>query len=196
MPHSLILTAFEPFDGRKRNASAMVLDRVDDERIERRRLPVVFDALEREIAALLDARPRVLVLMGETSQSRGVRVERVALNVIDAGDRPDNCGKTPSVHPVRPAEPLARWATWDADAVLGALRARDIEATTSYHAGTYACNQSLYLALSMAAARALDIPIGFLHVPGRARAPVRTTTALANAIPAVFDALVKNGDAP
>lgn len=186
-----VLTAFEPFGRRTSNASADILEQVADARIERHVLPVVFDQLQARIAALLDTRPRALVLMGEASRRRMVAVERVALNILDGRGRPDNRGDDPTERPVVVDEPLARAATWNADRVVAALRASGVPASKSYHAGAYACNQSLYLALSLAAARGLDTAIGFLHVPSRAPAPAQQATLIAAALPDVFTTMTE-----
>ena len=184
-----ILTAFEPFAGRLRNASAVILEAVQDERIDTRLLPVVLDALADELAALLARAPRVLILMGEAGAQRSVRVERIALNVLDARNRPDNAGAVIEDRPIIPGQPLARAATWDADLVVRTLRAHRVPAMKSYHAGSYACNQALYLALSGASSRKLDTLIGFLHVPVRAPDLDAQGQLIAAALPAVFTAL-------
>lgn len=188
-----MLTAFEPFGGRARNFSASILERVDHPRITRRLLPVAFDDLAGEVAEVIAQAPRALVLMGETRETDRVRVEQVALNIIDTGARPDNRGRVLTNAPVVPGGPLARAATWRADIAVRVLRERGIPAEISYHAGSYACNQALYLALGQAQARGLDIPIGFLHVPGNARWQDAQARTIAVALPALFGALV---DAP
>lgn len=189
---SWILTAFEPFAGRASNLSAMVLAEVADERIATRTLPVVFDALASEIASLLDRRPSILILMGESQAHKEVRVERIALNIIDAGELPDNQGNAPRTPAAVPDAPLALAAPWDADAVVSALRARGVAAKQSHHAGVYACNHALYLALHQAAERSMDIIIGFLHVPRRGPLLRRRARRIAAAIPDVFATLARD----
>lgn len=184
-----ILTAFEPFAGRPRNASAVILKQVRDDRIATRMLPVVFDALADEISAALSLRPRVLILMGETGARRNVRVERIALNILDAQRRPDNCGRVVEERPIIDDGPLARAATWNADQVVQVLRAQKIPTQKSYYAGSYACNQALYLALHTAAVDGCDAAIGFLHVPGRAADLDDQGERIGAALPAVFAAL-------
>lgn len=192
-----LLTAFEPFAGRPRNASQVILEHVRahagahvlDRPITTRTLPVVFAELADELDAALALKPRVLVLMGETGAQRHVRVERLAINILDARRRPDNAGSEVTERPVAPGEPLARAATWDVDLVVRTLRAHRIPAIKSYHAGSYACNQALYLALSQAEARGLSARIGFLHVPGRARDLDGQGARIAAALPDVFAVL-------
>lgn len=184
-----ILTAFEPFAGRAQNLSAMVLAKVADERIATRTLPVVFDALAGEVASVLDREPSIWILMGESSARGKVHVETIALNIIDSKGGPDNQGNELDGRPVAQGAPLALSATWDASAVVSALCARGIAAGKSHHAGVYACNQALYLALHQAAERALPATIGFLHVPRRGLWRERRAARIAAAIPDVFAAL-------
>ena len=184
-----LLTAFEPFSSRPRNASAMVLDAMCTPAVATRLLPVVFDALADEVAALLDMRPEILILMGESGQRNKVHVERIALNVLDAHGRADNRGVLCRERPVVADGPLARLATWDAERVVEVLRSCGVPAHKSYHAGSYACNQVLYLALSQAERMRLDIPIGFLHVPSKHPSPADQARQLASALPRVFEAL-------
>jgi pyroglutamyl-peptidase len=186
-----ILTAFEPFAGRARNLSAMVLARVADQRIVTRTLPVVFDALAGEVASVLDGEPSIWILMGESSARSKVQVETLALNIIDTKGLPDNQGNEVEGHPVVQGAPLALPATWTASAVVSALAAHGIAAGKSHHAGVYACNQALYLALHQAAERALPATIGFLHVPRRGLWLEHRARRIAAAIPDVFAALAR-----
>jgi pyroglutamyl-peptidase len=87
----------------------------------------------------------------------------VALNIADS-DRADNAGVKPRMESLVPDGPLALRATWDARAVAQRLNEHRVPAVASFHAGTYACNAALYLALHGSSARA---PVGFLHVPLR-----------------------------
>lgn len=191
-----LLTAFEPFDGRKTNLSSMVLSAVTDDRIARHTLPVVFDALAGEIASLLDRGPSILILMGESGTHREVRVESVALNVIDASGRPDNRGNEPRHCPVVRGAPLALPATWDADAVVTTLESRGVHARRSHHAGVYACNHALYLALHQAAERAMPVTVGFLHVPRKGLWRGARSRRMAAAIPHIFAALASGSAGP
>lgn len=183
------LTAFEPFAARPSNVSAMVLAEVGHPRIVKRTLPVAFHALAGEVEAVLDHRPSIWILMGESSARREVHVESVALNIIDSNGLADNHGNELGGCPVVPGAPLALAATWDAGAVVSALGQRGVAARKSHHAGVYACNQALYLALHQAAERALPASIGFLHVPRLGLGKKLRARRIAAAIPDVFAAV-------
>jgi pyroglutamyl-peptidase len=161
----ILVAAFEPFEGRRRNRAWDAVRRLpaapDQETVQ---LPVVFARLPAAIQGLLARRPRALLLVGEARRD-AVTVEQVALNIADGTNRPDNEGAVVTACPLVAAAgaPLALRASWDAHAVAAALRRQAIAAEASFHAGTFACNASLYLALHHAPAPAPAI--GFLHLP-------------------------------
>lgn len=165
MSGSIIVAAFEPFEGRRRNRAWESVRRLPPAPgLETAQLPVVFSRLPAAIDGLLGRGARALLLVGETSRPE-VSVEQVALNLADGPARPDNEGVIVTDHPLvhDAGAPLALRATWDAHAVAQALRREAIEAAASFHAGTFACNASLYLALHRA--RPPAPAIGFLHLP-------------------------------
>jgi pyroglutamyl-peptidase len=156
-----LVAGFEPFGGRSRNRSWEAGRRFGARRgVETVRLPVDFGRLRALVPDLARAR-RPLLLLGE-SPARQICVEQVALNVVDS-DRPDNAGAKPQMESLVAGGPLALRVSWDAREVARALNRRGIAAAPSFHAGTYACNAALYLALHAAA----GVPVGFLHVPHR-----------------------------
>lgn len=162
MPSPEVLIAgFEPFGGRARNRSLEIVRRLEGSQgVDTAVLPVDFNTLEAALVQLAERRPDALLLLGE-SPRQGIAIEQVALNVIDT-DRPDNAGHAPQARAVDALGPLALQATWNAHAVVNQLKAAGIAAEASFHAGTYACNAALYLALRLFPP---GTPIGFMHVP-------------------------------
>ncbi len=159
-----VVAAFEPFGGRRTNRSWQAVQAMpDDAEVERVQLPVDFARLP-DIVGSLARRARCLLLVGESGQTRVALVERIALNLADASIA-DNAGARPSQEPLLQGGPLARPATWDATAIARAVAAAGAKVGISHHAGTFACNASLYLALSEAATRQDPAIVGFLHVP-------------------------------
>ena len=161
---AIILAAFEPFDGRRRNRSWELARRVRPRAgLEVVQLPVDFARLRQEVPRLAARASGGLLLLGE-SRRRQLCVEQVALNVMDS-DRVDNAGTRPRGEAIVAGAPLALRVTWDAGAVAQKLSAAGARAVASFHAGTFACNAALYLALHALADRA---PVAFVHVPNRA----------------------------
>jgi pyroglutamyl-peptidase len=183
----LIVAAFEPFGGRARNRSWEVVRRLEPRRdLEIVQLPVDFARLRTLVPDLIRRRPRALLMVGEAPASR-VAVEQVALNVIDS-ERPDNRGARHQATAIVKSAPLALEAPWDAHVLARRLNERGVAASVSFHAGTYACNTALYLALHAAAGR---LPVGFLHVPYR-RGPGGVPMArLVRAVEMAVDAIAE-----
>jgi pyroglutamyl-peptidase len=157
-----VVAGFEPFDGRPRNRSWDVVRRLGVRPgLEILRLPVNFAGLKRAVPDLTSRKMRVILLVGESSGD-AIAVEQVALNIIDT-DIPDNSGRTPRAETIVADGPLALRTSWDAKAVARTLNRSGLPAAASFHAGTYACNAALYLAIH---ARH-DTQVGFLHIPHR-----------------------------
>jgi pyroglutamyl-peptidase len=159
----ILLAGFEPFGGRLRNQSWQVVRRFGARYgIDPVELPVDFARLKELVPRLAADGPRAVLLVGEAARD-DVAVEQVALNIADS-ERPDGAGRKPQAETIVAGAPLALRASWDARVVAAALRQRGVPARASFHAGTYACNTTLYLALHALSDRAR---IGFLHVPRR-----------------------------
>lgn len=181
----VVVTGFEPFGGRSRNRSWEAVRRLAGSRpCETRQLPVNYEALRDEIAAICDRQPSVVLLVGECP-GRVLAVEQIALNVVDT-ERPDNSLRIPSQETLVRNAPLALRASWDARAVAACITAAGIPASPSFHAGTYACNAALFLALASLGEAART---GFLHVPFWPRPRGIRLDALGRAIDICVDAL-------
>jgi pyroglutamyl-peptidase len=154
----VLVTGFEPFEGRGKNRSWELVSRLPPAAwLTRRKLPVSFAAVAELVPLLLDEAD-VLVMTGEAAGDQ-LAAEAVALNIGHARVA-DNAGAQPRNEPLVPGGPLALPARWDASLAAGLLRGR-----LSFHAGTFVCNAALYHALHAASARPTPRVIGFVHVP-------------------------------
>ena len=162
----VVVTGFEPFGGRAKNRSWELVRRLGGRPgVEVTRLPVDFRRLGPAVDRIVRTRPEAILMVGE-APGQVLRVEQIGLNVAHS-ERPDNAGRRPRSEEVVSGGALALRATWDAAAVARRLHREGIEASVSFHAGTYACNAALYGALHLACG---TVPgggpaIGFLHVP-------------------------------
>ena len=172
-----IVAAFEPFDGRAINRSQQVLQKLQADPalagVETVLLPVDFLRLPASVSALTARRPRALLLMGEAARDK-VCIEQIALNIADS-DTADNAGRVLHAERLVPDGVLALHANWDARTLAERLNAAGIPAAASFHAGTYACNASLYLSLHELAGT--DTRVGFLHVPIKGLKPAMLVRA-------------------
>lgn len=168
----VLVTGFEPFGGDTVNASedavaALAARWSGPDELVTAVLPVVFDEVrspDGPLLRLLDEHlPDVAVAVGLADGITQVRVERVAINLMDARI-PDNGGGQPGDEPVADGGPAARFATLPVKAAVAAVRAEGIPAGVTYSAGTYVCNAAFY-ALQHALAERPGVLSGFVHVP-------------------------------
>lgn len=207
----ILVTAFEPFDGRAANRSQRWLDaflraardgglahRID---LAAALLPVDFVRLPRALGRLWTAeRPDAWILLGESGAGEAIRVERVAVNLIDAA-LPDNAGRVRRDSAVLRGGPAAYFATLDPRAAVRALERGGVRAAPSLSAGSYCCNQAFYVARHLAAtsrrADAKKARIVFLHVPrlplSRTRPAPRLADAAAGLVALVLASAVPRG---
>ncbi len=157
----ILVTGFGPFPGVAENASGRVARAVDGARIGGAsivgiELPVAYDEGPRRAVAAARALGAALVLgLGVAPGRAGLWVEREA-HLVREG-RKDVVGATDTG---LQGAPVVR-ASLDVDRLARALGAR-----LSDDAGAYVCNAWLYRVTS-----ALEVPVGFLHVPLEGVAP-------------------------
>jgi pyroglutamyl-peptidase len=151
---SVLVVGFEPFDGATVNPSGQLaaalggeIAPVDSKRIG----PWLDEVLARRA-------PTVVLGLGESRTSAVIRVERVAVNLLDF-EIPDAGGAQPHEQPVVRGGPPAYFTELPARKIRDAIRSAGLPATLSVGAGTYLCNQFFYLACHR------GLRTGFLHLP-------------------------------
>ena len=167
--HTILVTGFTPFGGQKQNPSWEAVkalpDRINGVTIQKALLPVIYeDAALALMAQLKRFHPHLLLSVGQAGGSSGVRVERAALNVMDA-NAPDNSGRRCAGEPIRSEGPGGYLSTLDTVGLCQAIAATGIPVEISYHAGTYVCNCVFYTGLHAAATQYPGMKVGFLHLP-------------------------------
>jgi pyroglutamyl-peptidase len=163
--HRVLITAFEPYDRWKQNASWLSLVELtsrlpDYPRVVTRLYPVDFQRVRERLVDDLAANFDVALHLGQAPGSGRIQLEAVGLNVGGSSTQsPEEFGPLEPHGPLayRSNLPLASWAQL--------LRDSRIPATVSYHAGTYLCNAVLYLSLHLAQARGLKTRSAFIHLP-------------------------------
>lgn len=167
----LLLTGFEPFNGSTLNPSQQIVERLAGCRVARgvelhtTLLPVDTERVAGVLLPLLEhLRPTEVVHVGESAKADRIVIERLAVNLLDF-DCPDNAGQVIRDQPIDPNGPAARWATLDVRATERALDQAGVPCGLSMSAGTYLCNQTLYLTLGWAEREMRACRAGFLHVP-------------------------------
>jgi pyroglutamyl-peptidase len=162
----VLVTGFEPFGSMSENSSWAVAERVAAYGIEGvvvECLPVSFarvgDALRK---AVEEHRPDVIIMLGQAASSDCVRLERVALNMMDS-KMGDNDGFVPDELPIRPGEENALFSTLPLKQLCETIRQQGIAVKVSNSCGLYVCNCLYYEALRMC--KELEMQAIFVHLP-------------------------------
>ena len=160
----ILMTGFEPFGGQKINPSwQAVLGVTAPDGIEliKRELPVRWYDTSDAVKALIDElQPDAILLTGQAGGAERIRVERVGLNLRDAGAA-DNAGVIVRDTPVFEGAPTAYFSTFAYKEILAALTGAGLPAAYSFSAGAYLCNEALYTALHLMP----EAKCGFIHLP-------------------------------
>ena len=160
----ILMTGFEPFGGQKINPSWQAVQGVTaPEGVEliKRELPVRWYDTSAAVKALIDElHPDAILLTGQAGGAERIRVERVGLNLRDAGSA-DNAGVVVRDTPVFEGAPTAYFSTFAYKDILAALTGAGLPAAYSFSAGAYLCNEALYTALHLLP----EAKCGFIHLP-------------------------------
>lgn len=160
----ILMTGFEPFGGQKINPSWQAVQGViapEGVELIKRELPVRWYDTSAAVKALIEElHPDSILLTGQAGGAERIRVERVGLNLRDAGSA-DNAGVVVRDTPVFEGAPAAYFSTFAYREILAALTEAGLPAAYSFSAGAYLCNEALYTALHLLP----EAKCGFIHLP-------------------------------
>jgi pyroglutamyl-peptidase len=162
---SILVTAFEPYDRWQANSSWLTLVQLTqslpaEPAITTRLYPVDFAAVKERLANDLRMGHDYAIHLGQAPGSTRLQLEAIAVNVGGSSTQsPDQFRPLVEGGPIayRSPLPLADWAV--------RLRAANIPAQVSYHAGTFLCNATLYFSCYLAERMGLATKAGFIHLP-------------------------------
>lgn len=165
----ILITGFDPFGGETINPAYEAVKRlpaqIGEAKLIRLEVPTEFSRCAQEVEeAIRLHRPDVALCIGQVGGRSCVTIERVAINLADAGI-PDNAGEAPVDTPLQPDGPAAYFATIPVKALVRHIREGGIPCHLSYSAGTYVCNCLFYRVLHLAATKYPFLRAGFIHVP-------------------------------
>lgn len=163
----ILLTGFDPFGGEDVNPAWEAVKRVRCGRAEltAAQLPTSYARGPECLRRLLQAHaPDAVVCVGQAGGRRGLTLERVAINCMDAA-LPDNDGVRLTDAPIDPSGDAAYFSTLPNRRLLRALHERGFAASISNTAGAFVCNRVLYEALAWSARQETPPLCGFIHVP-------------------------------
>lgn len=170
----ILVTGFEPFgaDGVNPSGEAVLkLTDKNDYTLLKKILPVTWDGAFAALSlAWQEFHPDAVLMVGLAGGADRVRVERVGINLCGAtkdnqGLYPNGTSDIPGERAVLEGGENAYFSTYNEKAILAALKEHHIPAAYSYSAGTYICNNILYLSLAKMVKEKKDMKIGFIHVP-------------------------------
>lgn len=160
----IVVTGFEPFGGLDYNPSSALLEllprSIAGHPVHTAVLPVDASRITRALEALPLDGAALLLHTGLAGDRPVISIERVALNLLDFR-LPDNAGRLEVERPVIDGAPLALATRLPVRRILDAWSAAGIPGISSTTAGTFLCNQCLFLSL---AHRPPELPVGFLHL--------------------------------
>lgn len=171
----ILVTAFEPFNGRDINPSQLILEQLEAPEgvtLMKELLPVEFKATTEILKKRLkEHRPDVVISLGQAGNRPEISVERVAINLDNCrssnGQKviADNAGDTPVDEPIVADGPQAYFSNLPVWEIVEAIQKVGVDAAGSYTAGTYVCNHVMYTVLHEVAINYPDMKAGFIHVP-------------------------------
>lgn len=165
----VLVTGFDPFGGENVNpayeAVKLLPDIIEGAQIIKLEIPTVFKkSIEVVKEAVENDQPDVVINVGQAGGRACVTVEKVAINLADAGI-PDNAGDSPQDEPLEEDGPDAYFSTLPVRAMVENVKSHGLPCEISYSAGTYVCNSVMYRVLHLAARSYPNMKAGFIHVP-------------------------------
>ncbi len=168
-PNRILITGFAPFGGFSENPSQWIAQEpwktADAEEIYTHVLPVSASKIPETLFQLLDQiQPSICLHFGLASQASQVRIERIAINLLDMRI-PDNDGIQHTDKSILESGETAYFSTLPCRTILTQLHQSGVPAELSYSAGTFICNQAMYLSLHYAMRKRVPKQSGFIHIP-------------------------------
>ncbi len=166
----ILVTGFEPFGDYAENSSWAVAERVAargacyaDVVVEP--LPVSYRRVSQVLRdAVARHSPDAIILLGQSELSDRVKLERVALNLMDA-TRGDNDGYAPDEEPIDPNSNAALFTALPIKRLHRAIAERNVAVKISNSCGLYVCNRTYFEALSICREQRSAISAIFVHLP-------------------------------
>ncbi len=177
----ILLTGFVPFGNYKENSSWAVAEKVAAlgfEGVSVTRLPVTFAGVAAALRKAVDeCRPDAIVMLGQSAGIDYVKLERVAINMMDSASA-DNDGYLPDEEPIYPGGEVALFTNTKIKELRRAVEEQGIAAKVSNSAGLYVCNRLYYEALRLCKEKD-GMRVLFVHLPlydGQPSAPAGKPT--------------------
>ena len=165
----ILITGFEPFGSNNENSSWVVANKVATQNtfgidIALELMPVSFRSVAKTLrTAVTRHNPDLLIMLGQAGSSDKVRLERIAINMMDARNA-DNDGFIPDEEPINTETPVALFTNTDIKLLYNAISEQGIPVKLSNSCGLYVCNRIYYEALMLCNERK-NMKAIFVHLP-------------------------------
>lgn len=150
----ILITGFEPFGSNNEKSSWVVANKVATQNtfgidIALELMPVSFKSVAKTLrTAVTRHNPDLLIMLGQAGSSDKVRLERIAINMMDARNA-DNDGFIPDEEPINTETPVALFTNTDIKQLYNAIVEQSIPVKISNSCGLYVCNRIYYEALML-----------------------------------------------
>lgn len=142
----ILVTAFEPFGGNDTNISQKVLDAIPTD-VAKLLLPVSFRRAPEVLnEAIKQFQPDVIISMGQAPEGGKIRLERLAINMMDSV-KGDNDGDIPDEEIICPEAPLVLKTALSVKQLCADCINAGLSTIVSNSAGLYVCNRIYFEAL-------------------------------------------------
>ena len=162
MPN-IIVTAFEPFNGRETNTSLEVLKNINIRNVYKKILPVSWDRSRQEITKLFDLGPDLVILCGEAGGRKLIALEEKAVNLMNA-EIPDNDGEYRKNQKIYDSVDSYS-SNIDVYQIANKINEKEELVYVSTDAGRYICNTTYYHTLSIVYGNTYSTKVVFIHLP-------------------------------
>ncbi len=200
----ILVTGFDPFGGESVNpayeAVKLLPKEIKDAEIITIEIPTVFDKGAKVVEEAIEKHsPDAVLCIGQAGSRSCISIEKVAINLREARI-PDNDGNQPLESPIREDGKNAYFTTLPVKSMVENVRKNGIPSHLSFTAGTYVCNDVMYILLYTLENKYPNIKGGFIHVPfdtaqavdkvnGMASMPIAT---IAKGLEYAIEAIVEN----
>lgn len=142
----ILVTAFEPYGGNDTNISQKVLEAIPKD-VAKLLLPVSFRRAPEVLnEAIEQFQPDVIIAMGQAAEGDKIRLERLAINMMDSA-KGDNDGYLPDEKLICPEAPLALKTALPVKQLCADCINAGLPTKVSNSAGLYVCNRIYFEAL-------------------------------------------------
>lgn len=165
----ILITGFEPFGKYTENSSWVAAEEIAAQKyigidVAIEPMPVSFRRVAATLRDAVDRHdPDLLIMLGQSGGSDKVRLERIAINMMDSKNA-DNDGYIPDEETIDAKKPPALFTNTDIKSLYKAIEEAGVPVMISNTCGLYVCNRLYYEGLLLCNERP-EMKTLFIHLP-------------------------------